>query len=288
MLRRTLLIGLAGFAVLAAPLTVSTGGTATAASTDVKINEVESNGDVTDWVELYNTGTSAVDISGWVFSDNSASTYVIPSGTSVPAGGFYVLDGNAFVFGLGSGDTAELFEPDGVTLVDTFTWPTGHATITWGLCPDGQGAMQQTTAATKGTTNVCTPPATTTTTPAATTTTTPGVTTTAVPPTPGAIIISEVAPWGSGNSSYAADWFELTNNSDSAVDISGWRVDDSSNSFATALALTGITTVSPGESVIFLESSDPSGIASAFTSAWFAGSPPAGCRSAPTPERPSV
>lgn len=54
------------------------------------------------------------------------------------------------------------------------------------------------------------------------------------------IRITEVAPWASGNSPYAGDWFELTNTGSSAVSISGWKVDDSSNSFNSAIALSGL------------------------------------------------
>jgi uncharacterized protein YjiK len=93
------------------------------------------------------------------------------------------------------------------------------------------------------------------------------------------VTISEVAPWGSGNSPAAADWFEVTNNGATALDISGWKVDDSSNSFAASLALTGITSIAPGESVIFLESSlsNPAAtVVANFKSLWFGSNPPAG------------
>ncbi|MFT3736798.1 MAG: lamin tail domain-containing protein [Rhodocyclaceae bacterium] len=80
-----------------------------------------------------------------------------------------------------------------------------------------------------------------------------------------AIVITEVAPWASGNSPYAKDWFELTNTGSSAVNISGWKFDDSSNSFASAAALTGITSIAAGESVIFTEGS----AAASFLSTWF-------------------
>jgi Lamin Tail Domain len=53
----------------------------------------------------------------------------------------------------------------------------------------------------------------------------------------GSIVISEVAPWGSSNSPPMADWFELTNIRDTAVDIAGWKVEDNSHTFANALAL---------------------------------------------------
>ncbi|MBN8642627.1 MAG: SdiA-regulated domain-containing protein [Flavobacteriales bacterium] len=91
------------------------------------------------------------------------------------------------------------------------------------------------------------------------------------------ITISEVAPWGSGNSPAAADWFEVTNNGATALDITGWKVDDSSNSFAASLSLTGITSIAPGESVIFIESSTSNPAATVianFKSLWFGANPP--------------
>lgn len=79
--------------------------------------------------------------------------------------------------------------------------------------------------------------------------------------------ITEVAPWSSGDSTVGADWFELTNFGSSAVNISGWRVDDSSNNFAASLALNGVTSIGAGQSVIFIEST---GAANAlFRSNWF-------------------
>ena len=53
--------------------------------------------------------------------------------------------------------------------------------------------------------------------------------------------------WASGNAPYAADWFELTNKGAVPVNITGWKVDDDSNAFASALPLTGITEIAPGE-----------------------------------------
>ncbi|MEI9807465.1 MAG: lamin tail domain-containing protein [Bacteroidota bacterium] len=48
------------------------------------------------------------------------------------------------------------------------------------------------------------------------------------PGTIGKLYITEVAPWSSGNSPVAADWFEITNTAATAVDITGWKVDDNS------------------------------------------------------------
>ena len=94
----------------------------------------------------------------------------------------------------------------------------------------------------------------------------------------GGIIISEVAPWGSGNSLYAADWFEVTNTGAVAANIAGWKVDDNSNSAASAVALNGITSISAGESVIFMETSAPSTTIPLFASTWFGSSVPAGLK----------
>lgn len=80
-----------------------------------------------------------------------------------------------------------------------------------------------------------------------------------------AVLITEVAPWGSGNAPYATDWFELTNTGSSVVNISGWKMDDNSNSFGSATSLTGITSIGAGESVIFTENAANA----SFLSTWF-------------------
>lgn len=86
------------------------------------------------------------------------------------------------------------------------------------------------------------------------------------------IRITEVAPWGSGNSPIAADWFELTNTGSTAVSIAGWKVDDNSNSFGAALALSGISSIAAGQSVIFIEGS--AATTASFTSNWFGSAVP--------------
>jgi hypothetical protein len=55
-----------------------------------------------EFVELHNPGTGAVDVGGWKVvyrsaagtSDTTLGT--IPTGTSIPAGGFYLLGGNGY------------------------------------------------------------------------------------------------------------------------------------------------------------------------------------------------
>jgi hypothetical protein len=93
------------------------------------------------------------------------------------------------------------------------------------------------------------------------------------------IVISEVDANGSA-ATYAADWFELTNTGSTVVDITGWKMDDNSNAFASSVALRGVTSIAAGQSVIFLEgnatgTSDAT-IISNFKSAWFGNNLPAG------------
>lgn len=127
-----------------------------AVTTAVKINEVESNGGSPgDWVELFNTSSAAVDLTGYVFRDNDdAHAYTLPSGTSIPANGFLVLDEAQFGFGLGADESARFYAPGGVTIVDSYSWTT-HASTTYGRCPDGTGSFVTTTASTKGAANAC-------------------------------------------------------------------------------------------------------------------------------------
>jgi hypothetical protein len=93
------------------------------------------------------------------------------------------------------------------------------------------------------------------------------------------LIISEVDPTGS-SASYGADWFELKNIGASAVNLTGWKMDDNSASFGSAVALRGITSIAPGQCVILLEGNatgtTDGTIDANFISAWFGGSAPLG------------
>ena len=51
-----------------------------------------------------------------------------------------------------------------------------------------------------------------------------------------------------------ADWIEITNLGSTAVDLTGYKIDDSSFAYGNSVALNGISSISSGESVIFGES----------------------------------
>ncbi len=95
----------------------------------------------------------------------------------------------------------------------------------------------------------------------------------ALMPSKAQIIITEVDPFSSGNSTVAADWFELTNEGSSAVNITGWKMDDSSDSFGSAVALKGVTSIAAGQSVVFIEDSSDTDadLTTLFNNTWFGG-----------------
>lgn len=64
----------------------------------------DNSGEYEDWIELYNPGPSAANLSGYHLSDrvNNPTKWVIPNGVSIPAGGFMVFfasDRNGLVAG---------------------------------------------------------------------------------------------------------------------------------------------------------------------------------------------
>jgi len=181
----------------------------------VVINEVESNGDqVADWVELKNTGTTPVAVSGWKIVDgdpaHAATPVVVPANTVIPAGGYFAIYTEIAQtpgFGLGVGDSVNLFLPDGTTQVDTTTWG-AHPATTWGRCPDGTGAFRETTTSTRGLANACSP-----------------------------VRINEIESAGTDG-----DWIELKNIGSGLADISGWKLQ---NAAGTTYTFGGLSFAGP-------------------------------------------
>ncbi|MCR1783952.1 lamin tail domain-containing protein [Nocardioides carbamazepini] len=127
----------------------------------VVLNEVESNGDTTDWIELYNTTGAPIDISGALLSDNdNGHVFTVPASTTLAANGYAAFSVDS-AFGLGASDSARLFAPGDValgTVIDSYTWTT-HAVVTYGrdwtvdADLDGLGDWKPTTASTFGVVN---------------------------------------------------------------------------------------------------------------------------------------
>lgn len=183
------------------------------------VNEVESNGDDTDWVELRNTSAATIDLSGYAFLDDDSShdAYVLPAGSSIAAGGYFVIDqvsatAPGFDFGLGGADTVRVYDRDG-ELALRYSW-TAHAAVTYGGCPDGSGVLVDTTASTKGAANDCSSP----------------------------VRINEVE----SQDGSPGDWVELTNTGTTAVSLAGYVLRDSEDTADHASTIPAGTSVAPG------------------------------------------
>ncbi len=129
----------------------------------IKINEVYSRGDTTDadWIEIYNTGSSAIDISGYKIYDNGGQSgskpkKVFPAGTVVASNGFFVItvdDTASSGFGLSSsGEQVWLEKADG-TVIDSVVFPALGIDSTYGRRGDGASNWEIIFPKTKGITN---------------------------------------------------------------------------------------------------------------------------------------
>ena len=142
---RSRLVGLlATAATVTATLALTTAPPAAAAPTDVVINEMMfhavSDLDGDDFLELYNRGTTPVDLSGWTFS---GITLTLPTGTTIAPGSYLVVAKDAVqfqnsygfapaaVYGgnlSNSGETVALRDATGATIdtvsfLDVDPWP---------------------------------------------------------------------------------------------------------------------------------------------------------------------
>ncbi|MCA9516266.1 MAG: lamin tail domain-containing protein, partial [Myxococcales bacterium] len=152
-----------------------------------------------DRVELMNRDlTAAADVSGWSLGDDGGHTWVIPPGTTIPAGGLLVFAESDFGFGLGESDAVYLTDAAGAE-VDVADWERGEASLGWsfGRLPDGLGAPR-----------------------------------TLNTPTPGApnaeaavadVVVNEIVAADEGGGD---DWVELVNLGAAAVSLDGWQLGD--------------------------------------------------------------
>jgi hypothetical protein len=173
--------------------------------TEVRINEIESNGGTPgDWVELINPTTAPIDVSGWIVKDSDDThVSVLPAGSSIAAGDFFIVEEAQLGYGLGASDAVRLFAPDGVTIVDEHAWD-GHAPTSYGRCPDATGEFVLMTSVTKAAVNDCGSP----------------------------VRINEVESSGGDPS----DWIEIVNNGATPVDVSGMVLKDEDDSRTLAIA----------------------------------------------------
>jgi hypothetical protein len=141
--------------------------------TTVVINEmmadnkaiVESTyGNFPDWVELFNSGSEAVDLSGMYLTDDPAQpTWQFPAGTIIEPNGYRVVwaDGDSELGSLhasfklnANGETVALLAVDGKTVVDSVTFGKQIEDVSYGRLPDGRSSWYYLTNPTPGDANV--------------------------------------------------------------------------------------------------------------------------------------
>ncbi len=114
---------------------------------------IDGDGNYSDWIELYNMGDSAVDLTGWYLSDdtNNLIQWTFPS-KSIAPGEFLVIfasgqDTVAYTDSLGylhttfklsgSGENVILTESDGITIASSFVdYPAQDDDVSYGLDQD--------------------------------------------------------------------------------------------------------------------------------------------------------
>ncbi len=126
-----------------------------------------------DFIELYNSGTQTIDLSGFKLSDDKgldrSDIYVFPQGANIEASGYYILvqndeaqDGSdEFTFGLGSSDEVYLFDAadnivDHISLPDNNTYAFHVDGRSYGRKSDGGSGLVVFMEATPGAENIAT------------------------------------------------------------------------------------------------------------------------------------
>lgn len=113
-----------------------TSGGGTGQPGDIRLNEVSND---TDTIELVNTGTAPVDITGWtqVDDDPTHAPKPIPGAGVIEPGAVFSF---ASVYGLGASDAVTIFDAAGAQVL-TYRLP-ASATPSYARCPDGLGSYQ--------------------------------------------------------------------------------------------------------------------------------------------------
>ena len=192
------------------------GGGPTINPGDVLINEYVANSP-TEWVELYNTTGSALDISGYYIDDiagGGGAPQAIPGGTSIPAGGFYTMDLSSFLNN--GGDDVRFIDAAQTTVIDSTSYAFSTPEYAWYRVTDGGAwSAEETDSPTKNASN--TPPA-----------------------MLGDVLVNEFV------ANATTEWVELYNTTLQAKDISGYYIDDIAGGGGSPIAIPANTVIQPG------------------------------------------
>ncbi|MFK7845900.1 MAG: lamin tail domain-containing protein [Rhodothermales bacterium] len=190
-------------------------GTSDNAIASIVINEVLTHTDLpqVDTIELLNTTSTDIDMSGWFLSDsNEYRKFVMPAGTIIPAGGYLLFDetdfnteGDPAAFALDSarGDAVWLLEADAagnlIRFVDQVSFGATENGTTLGRWPNGLGELYPMGAPSLGSSNS--------------------------EPQIGSVVIREIMYNPPNNDRYL-EYIELYNNSADDTALDRWQIGD--------------------------------------------------------------
>jgi uncharacterized protein (TIGR03437 family) len=117
-----------------------------------------------DWFEVFNPGTTTVNMSGMFITDNlsNPTKWKVPDGVTIPAGGYLVFiadnetaQGNLHTnFSLSAdGEVVAIYQTDGTTLIDSYPFGAQQTDIALGRATDGAAAWSVFKPATPGAAN---------------------------------------------------------------------------------------------------------------------------------------
>lgn len=161
-----LVIGAEGIAQTRRPVPITVVVNEIMASNSRTLADPQSEFD--DWIELYNTGSAAVDLGGCYLTDDLAepTKWQIPTGnpksTTIAAHGYLLIwaDGELTDTGLHAGfrlsdggEAVGLFAVDGTTSVDSVKFAKQQADVSYGRMPDGGPEWRKIVSPTPGAAN---------------------------------------------------------------------------------------------------------------------------------------
>lgn len=118
------------------------------ADNDSSYPDPDEAGAFEDWFEVFNPGTTAVDMSGMYITDNlnNPTKWKVPNGVTIPAGSYliFMADGETAQgsrhtsWSLSAdGEAIGIYQTDGKTLIDSYTFKTQQTDIAIGRISDG-------------------------------------------------------------------------------------------------------------------------------------------------------
>ena len=183
------------------------------------------HGDYCDWIELYNTTSAEVDLSGYGISDVASQPlkFALPEGTKIPANGFLLIyctgvegtDPNRIEvpFGLRAYKESVVFSTPEGRILDSYDYERMESDTSCARMPDGRGSWGITANPTPGYPN-----------------TAEGVASyqATLSYGTGDLVISEIMAANRSTITLSdgttPDWIEIRNNSDRAIDLGGYAL----------------------------------------------------------------